>query len=91
VTPVFVARFRSIARTDDALDALGDFQLVSGYLEDKLSTQLKRKLRFVECDGDAANVWILEHADEVAFLSSERRLQAQVASPILGIMTGHMP
>ena len=61
----------------------GNFRLTTCYLEGKLSSQLKRKLGFVELDGDAANVWIMEHADEVAFLGSERRLRTQVASPIL--------
>lgn len=59
-----------------------DFHLVTCYLEGKLSAQLKRKLGFVELDGDAANVWIMEYADQVAFLGSERRLQTQVASPV---------
>lgn len=59
-----------------------DFHLVTCYLEGKLSTQLKRKLRFVECEEEAANVWIMEYADQVAFLGSERRLQTQVASPV---------
>jgi hypothetical protein len=62
--------------------AQGDFHLVTCYLEGKLSAQLKRKLGFVELDGDAANVWIMEYADQVAFLGSERRLQTQVASPV---------
>lgn len=60
----------------------GDFRVTTCYLEGKLSAQLKRKLGFVELDGDAANVWIMEHADQVAFLGSERRLQTQVASPV---------
>jgi hypothetical protein len=60
----------------------GDFRLTTCYLEGKLSAQLKRKLGFVEVDGDAANVWIMEYADQVAFIGSERRLQAQIASPI---------
>ncbi len=59
-----------------------DFHLVTCYLEGKLSTQLKRKLRFVECEEDAANIWVMEYADQVAFLGSERRLQTQVASPV---------
>ncbi|MCB2156556.1 winged helix DNA-binding protein [bacterium] len=59
-----------------------DFQLVTCYLEGKLSSQLKRKLHFVQCEEDAANVWVMEYADQVAFLGTERRLQTQVASPI---------
>ena len=61
---------------------LADFHLVTCYLEGKLSSQLKRKLRFLECEDDAANVWVMEYADRVAFLGSERRLQTQVASPV---------
>lgn len=60
-----------------------DDHLATCYLDGKLSAQLKRKLGFVELDGDGGNVWIMEYADEVAFLGSERRLQTQVASPIL--------